>query len=77
MSSELKPINEQSLVEKLRIRAQIRRKVSRRPEGQADRIADLCEEAAAEIVRLQNLVNELQKSQPDGEAPHVVKRSTP
>ena len=73
MTNDLKPIEEQTIVEKLRIRAQIRRKVARRPEGQADRIADLCEEAAAEIVRLQNLVNELQER----EAPHVIKGNAP
>lgn len=77
MSNEHKPIEEQTIVEKLRIRAQIRRKIGRRPEGQADRIADLCEEAAAEIERLQNLVNELQKSQPESETTHASKRNKP
>ena len=42
----MKPFEEQTIVEKLRIRAEIRRKIKRRPDGTADRIADLCEEAA-------------------------------
>lgn len=45
----MKPFEDQTIVEKLRIRAEIRRKIKRRPDGTADRIADLCEEAAAVI----------------------------
>ena len=48
----LKPFEDQTIVEKLRIRAAIRRKIKRRPDGTADRIADLCEEAAAHIESL-------------------------
>ena len=47
--------HEQSLVERLRIRAQIRRQISTRKsvqEGKPDRIADLLEEAANELERL-------------------------
>lgn len=48
----MKPFEEQTIVEKLRIRAEIRRKIKRRPDGTADRIADLCEEAASTIEQL-------------------------
>jgi len=50
------PVVEQSLVFRLRKRAEIRRNIKDRKsvqEGSADRIADLLEEAANEIVRLQ------------------------
>lgn len=50
------PVSEQSLVFRLRKRAEIRRQIQGRKsvqEGQPDRIADLLEEAADEIVRLQ------------------------
>lgn len=56
-----KPFEEQTIVEKLTIRAQIRRQAKGRKsveEGQPDRLADLLEEAAAEIVRLQSIINE-------------------
>jgi hypothetical protein len=49
------PVNEQSLVFRLRKRAEIRRQIQDRKsvqEGKADRIADLLEEAATEIERL-------------------------
>lgn len=49
-------IDEQDLVYRLRKRAEIRRQISTRKsvqEGKPDRIADLLEEAAAEIQRLQ------------------------
>ena len=48
-------MNDQDLVFRLRKRAEIRRQIPTRKsvqEGQADRIADLLEEAAAEIERL-------------------------
>lgn len=48
-------LDEQSLVERLRIRASIRREISTRKsvqEGKPDRIANLLEEAANEIERL-------------------------
>jgi hypothetical protein len=51
------PVSEQSLVFRLRKRAEIRRQISSRKsvqEGSPDRIADLLEEAANEIERLQN-----------------------
>jgi hypothetical protein len=56
-----KPFDEQTIVEKLMIRAQIRRQAKGRKsveEGQPDRLADLLEEAAAEIIRLQSLIKE-------------------
>ena len=51
------PVSEQSLVYRLRKRAEIRRQIQDRKsvqEGRPDRIADLLEEAANEIERLQN-----------------------
>ena len=58
----MKPIEEQTLVEKLRIRASIRRNNTERKsvqEGKPDRIADLLEEAANEIERKDNIINGL------------------
>ena len=49
------PVSEQSLVFRLRKRAEIRRQIQERKsvrEGNPDRIADLLEEAANEIERL-------------------------
>ena len=54
-----KPIEEQTLVERLRIRASIRRNNTERKsvqEGKPDRISDLLEEAADEIERLESTV---------------------
>ncbi len=51
------PVAEQSLVFRLRKRAEIRRQIKDRKsvqEGTPDRIADLLEEAAAEIERLKS-----------------------
>jgi hypothetical protein len=51
------PVSEQSLVYRLRKRAEIRRNISDRKsvqENKADRIADLLDEAANEIERLRN-----------------------
>ena len=51
----MKPIEEQTLVERLRTRAAIRRNIKDRKsvqEGKPDRIADLLEEAADEIESL-------------------------
>lgn len=51
------PVSEQSLVYRLRKRAEIRRQIPGRKsvqEGKQDRLADLLEEAANEIERLQN-----------------------
>ena len=53
------PVNEQSLLFRLRKRAEIRRQIPSRKsveEGKPDRIADLLEEAADEIERLQGFV---------------------
>ena len=57
-----KPIEEQTLVEKLRTRASIRRNIKDRKsvqEGKPDRIANLLEEAADEIERKDNIINGL------------------
>ena len=57
------PVSEQSLVFRLRKRAEIRRSIKDRKsvqQGAPDRIADLLEEAAAEIEALQTLRHELQ-----------------
>ena len=54
----------ESLVERLRIRADIRRKITSRKsvqEGKPDRIADLLEEAAKEIERLQGVSDAAQE----------------
>jgi hypothetical protein len=51
------PLSEQSLVFRLRKRAEIRRQITSRKsvqEGAPDRIADLLDEAANEIERLKN-----------------------
>lgn len=50
----------EDIVEKLRIRAKIRRSIPRAKAGEIDRISDLCEEAANEIERLQMLVVDLE-----------------
>jgi hypothetical protein len=52
------PVAEQSLIFRLRKRAEIRRQISSRKsvqEGASDRIADLLEEAANEIEKLNNV----------------------
>jgi hypothetical protein len=56
------PVSEQSLVFRLRKRAEIRRQISSRKsvqEGAPDRIADLLEEAANEIDKLSAFTNKL------------------
>ena len=56
------PVSEQSLVFRLRKRAEIRRQIPGRlavTEGKPDRIANLLDEAADEIDRLTQLVTEL------------------
>ena len=53
------PVAEQSLVFRLRKRAEIRRQIAHRKsveEGKPDRISDLLEEAANEIERLEQTV---------------------
>jgi hypothetical protein len=52
----MKPFEEQTLIEKLRIRAAIRRQAKGRKsveEGKPDRLADLLEEAADRIEQLE------------------------
>ena len=44
-----------TLVERLRKRAEIRRNI---PRGEPDRISDILEEAAGEIERLENLIED-------------------
>jgi hypothetical protein len=59
------PYSEQSLVFRLKRRAEIRRQIpSRRSvqEGQPDRLADLLDEAAEEIERLNDVVKMQQNS---------------
>ena len=54
------PVSQQSLVFRLRKRAEIRRQIPGRKsveEGTPDRIADLLEEAANEIVRLTQIID--------------------
>lgn len=46
------PFEEQDIVQKLLIRAAIRRKIGRTVDGKEDRIALTCEEAAHEIIFL-------------------------
>ena len=53
------PVSQQSLVFRLRKRAEIRRQIQDRKsvqEGKPDRIADLLEEAAHEIERLNEVI---------------------
>jgi hypothetical protein len=55
------PTSEQSLVFRLRKRAEIRRQIPGRKsvqEGARDRIADLLEEAADEIARLRQIIDD-------------------
>ena len=57
--------SEDSLIYRLRKRAEIRRSINSRKsvqEGKADRISDLLEEAAEEIYRLETLTIELDDS---------------
>ena len=61
------PVSEQSLVFRLRKRAEIRRQISSRKsveEGKPDRIADLLEEAATEIELLRDQL-QYWKGEPD------------
>lgn len=57
------PVSQQSLVFRLRKRAEIRRQIPGRKsveEGTPDRIADLLEEAANEIERLEDVIEQMQ-----------------
>jgi hypothetical protein len=58
------PVAEQSLVFRLRKRAEIRRQIPGRlsaTEGKPDRIADLLDEAAKEIERLNSVITDIGK----------------
>lgn len=55
-------MNKEPLIYRLRKRAEIRRNISTRKsvqEGKPDRIADLLEEAADEIYKLQSVIGEM------------------
>lgn len=57
----MKPVEEQTLVERLRIRATIRRNIPGRrsvQEGREDRLANLLDEAADRIEYLEQFVKE-------------------
>lgn len=57
-------VQEQTLIERLRKRAEIRRSIPTRKsviDGSPDRLADLLEEAADEIQRLESDINRLLK----------------
>jgi hypothetical protein len=57
-------LQEQGLVYRLRKRAEIRRQIPGRrsvEQGETDRIADLLDEAASEIERLQKQIRELEQ----------------
>jgi hypothetical protein len=61
-------INEEDLVYRLRKRAEIRRQISSRKsvqEGKPDRISDLLEEAADEINRLQQFIEDAFQAYPN------------
>ena len=60
---------EQSIIERLRIRANIRRSISTRKsvqEGKPDKIADLLEEAADYIEQLETFIDVFVKEKNDG-----------
>lgn len=60
--------NEQSLIERLRTRAFIRRQIATRKsvqEGKPDRISDLLEEAASELENIQAHLNKLMEKDND------------
>ena len=59
-----KPLEEQTLVERLRIRASIRRNNTERKsvqEGKPDRIADLLEESAVELEKKDKMISKLER----------------
>jgi hypothetical protein len=61
MTEENQPLSEQSLIFRLRKRSEIRRQIQNRKsvqEGRPDRIADLLDEAADEIERLNQILKE-------------------
>ena len=55
-----KPFEEQDILEKLKTRADIRRKIGRTKDGKPDRIADTCDEAAGTIERLRQTIIDLE-----------------
>lgn len=60
-----KPFEEQDIVDKLLIRAAIRRKIGRKADGKEDRIALTCEEAAKEILELRAFRDDVFKLHPN------------
>jgi hypothetical protein len=61
-------INQEDLTYRLRKRAEIRRQISSRKsvqEGKPDRIADLLDEAADEITRLEQFIEDAFKAHPN------------
>ena len=60
MTNPATPFEEQDILEKLKLRAEIRRKIGRKADGKEDRIAATCDEAYAEIVKLRARVKELE-----------------
>ena len=60
MTTQTKPFEEQDILEKLKLRAEIRRKIGRKADGKPDRIADTCEEAAGTIERLRQMIIDLE-----------------
>ena len=60
MTNLAKPFEEQDIVEKCLIRAEIRRKIGRKADGKPDRIAETCEEAAGTIQRLRQMIVDLE-----------------
>lgn len=57
----VKPFEQQDILEKLKLRAEIRRKIGRKADGKEDRIAATCDEAYAEIVNLRQYIKALQQ----------------
>lgn len=60
----MKPVEEQTLVERLRIRATIRRNIPGRKsvqEGREDRLANLLDEAADRLEQLEEEINQSQR----------------
>jgi hypothetical protein len=55
-----KPFEEQDILEKLKLRSEIRRKIGRTKDGKPDRISDTCDEAAGTIERLRQRIIDLE-----------------
>ena len=60
MTTPAKPFEEQDILEKLKLRAEIRRNIGRKADGKPDRIADTCDEAYALIVRQRATIVDLE-----------------